>query len=162
MTTQKISVREKPAQMMQYARQQVRSRRRTIELQSSAESRQLTLIIVRWGLAAMSLGLLASGDAGTESWSLGLSVIAVLSTSNLVLARLRPETVDGVGLSVAIGLLDAVLVVVAWYASGYESFTPIILSLCLLNLALVGVSLAEIGAVALAAIIIYSVIGQVD
>jgi len=162
MTTQKMSVREKPAQMMQYARQQVRSRRRSIELHSSAESRQLTLMVVRWGLAAMCLGLLASGDAGSESWSWGLCAIAVLSTSNLVIARLRPETVEGVGLSIAIGLLDAVLVVVAWYTSGYESFTPIILSLCLLNLALVGLSLAEISAVAVAAIIVYSVIGQVD
>jgi len=58
--------------------------------------------------------------------------------------------------------VELVRLVVAWYASGYESFTPIILSLCLLNLALVGLSLAEISAVAVAAIIVYSVIGQVD
>jgi hypothetical protein len=162
MAIQKVSVSRKPAQMIQYARQQVRNRRRGIELQTSAESRQLTLIIVRWGLAAMCLGLLASGETGAADWSWGLSAVAVLSTSNLVLARLRPETVEGIALSVAIGVLDAVLVVAAWYASGYESFTVVILSLCLLNLALVGVSLAELSAVAFAAIIIYSVIGQVE
>jgi hypothetical protein len=126
--------------------------------QQSAESRQLTLLIVRWGLAALCLGLMATGDPGAESWPLGLTVIAILSASNLALTRLRPEVVESVAMSIAIGLLDAMLVVVAWYASGYESFTPVILSLCLVNLALVGVSLAEIVAIAVAAAILYSII----
>ena len=162
MATQKISVSRRPGQMVQYARQQVRGRRRALEALPSAESRQLTLLIVRWGLAAMCLGLLASAEPGTSSWTWGLPIVAILSLSNLMLARLRPELLEGVGLSIAIGLTDLLLVVGAWYASGYESFTVVILPLCLLNLALVGVSLTEISAIAVAVLILYSAISQVD
>jgi hypothetical protein len=137
-------------------------RRRIIATEIPAESRQTTLLLVRWGLAAVCMYFLIEGDPTSATWSLGLLIIAALAASNLALGRARPEVVEDIRLSIAIAVVDALLMAGAWYASGYESFTPVILSLCLLNLALVGVSLGEIATVVLAFVILYSAIGQID
>ncbi len=136
--------------------------RRIVATRLPAASKQTTLLLVRWGLTAVCLYLLVEGDSAATIWPAGLFLVTILAASNFGLARLQPATVEGVGLSVGIAVFDALLVATAWYVSGYESFTPVILSLCLLNLALVGVSLGEIAAVALAFSILYSVVGQVD
>jgi len=135
-----------------------RPRRRAVP----AKSRQTSVLLVRWGLAAICVYLLVTGDGRALVAPIGMMIVAALAGSNLVLARMRPQVLEGAGVTVAIAVLDALLVVTAWYLSGYESFTPVILSLCLLNLALVGVSLGEIAAVALAASILYSIISQAD
>jgi hypothetical protein len=137
-------------------------RRRVVVSDVPAESRQTTVLLVRWGLIGVCFYLLVEGDPTTTIWPAGLLIIAALAASNLALARLQPEVAGGVRITVAIAVVDAVLLASTWYVSGYESFTPIILSLCLLNLALAGISLGEIAAIVLAFFILYSAIGQVD
>lgn len=137
--------------------------RRRIEVSAlGTASRQTTLVLVRWGLAAVCLYLLFEGEVNATVWPAGLVIVACLGASNVALSRQQREVVERVDLSVAIGIFDALLIAATWYVSGYESFTPVILSLCILNLALVGISLGEIAAVVLAFVILYSAIGQVD
>lgn len=124
-----------------------------------AESRQATLLVVRWGLAAVCLFLMTTGDGSPLSWASGTAIVAALIASNLALGRMQAETLGRVELSIGIAVLDALLVVAAWWVSGYDSFTWVILSLCMVNLALVGVSLGEIAAVAFASSVLYFVIG---
>lgn len=126
------------------------------------ENRQITILIVRWGLVALSLGLLFTADGTTANWALGVPAVATLAASNIALARSRPDAIQGVVLNIGIALLDALLVVTAWFASGHESFAAVIVALGLLNLALAGLNLAELGAIGLAALIFYLAMGQVD
>jgi hypothetical protein len=110
----------------------------------------------------LCLGLLLTAESSSANWVAGLAAAVTLAASNLALARQQAEAIQSIALSIAIALLDALLVVTAWFASGHESFAVVIVSLGLLNLALVGVSLTEISAIALASLIFYLVMGQVD
>jgi hypothetical protein len=139
-----------------------RRRERAVAFETTLETRLVTVLIVRWGLAALCLGLLLTAEASSANWVTGLAAAATLAASNVALARQQPEAIQSIALSGAIALLDALLVVTAWFASGHESFIMVIISLGLLNLALVGVSLTEIGAIALASLIFYLVMGQGD
>lgn len=138
------------------------SRRQRVTSSSPAQARQATIFIVRWGLVAACLLLVSTGDGASTNWVSGIAIVAALGTSNLALIRVRPETLEGAVMSVGIAIFDSLLVIAAWYVSGYQSFAPVIFSLCLVNLALVGVSLPEIAAVALAAFVVYFAIGNVD
>jgi hypothetical protein len=137
------------------------ARRRPLTI-ASESNRQTTILIVRWGLVALSLGLLLTAEGAVANWALGLPAVIALAASNIVLARSQPDVLEGIALNVGIALLDAILVVTAWSASGYESFAGVIVGLGLLNLALAGLNIAELGAIALAAVIFYLAMGQVD
>lgn len=139
-----------------------RRRPRSASARRTPKERRTTILIIRWGLVALSLSLLLTAESGSVNWVLGLAAVGTLAASNIALERSKTDAGQGAVLDVGIALLDGLLVVTAWYASGYESFAAVIVALALLNLALAGLNLNELGAIALAAVIFYLAIGQVD
>lgn len=129
---------------------------------SGAENRRITVLVVRWSLVSVALGLMLTAEPPLANWLLGFGAVATLAASNIALGRSRPESIEGIPVSVGIALLDALLLVTAWYASGHESFIAVIVGLGVLNLALAGVNLTELVAIALAAAIAYLVAVQID
>lgn len=89
---------------------------------------------------------------------LGVAAIAALVLVNLAVTRLAPDRVLKTATEVAIAVAQASLLVLCWYAGGQVGLEMLTCSVSILVLALVGLSMGELAATALAMVAVYLVI----
>jgi len=85
-------------------------------------------------------------------------VLAVMIAANVLVARTDPKRVITVSFGVGVALLYTGLVFSAWHFGGQESVEVMVAAIAIVDLALVGLSIGELGAISLAMMGIYAVI----
>jgi hypothetical protein len=112
-----------------------------------AGSRLATILHVQWALAIACAYLVLFGRESGDEHGLGPLVVAGFLATNLVLGRLRPALAERPLFGVALGGVDAALIVASLYVAGQLSIELVLLCVGILVLAVAGLS---IGAIALA------------
>ena len=116
---------------------------------TSDTQRRDMIVTVRWALIVACAYLVLFGE-GPGGKVLGpLAVVAYL-LSNLMVGRLRPETVDTQQFKVVIALLDSVFIALSLYLAGQLQLELVLLCLGILVLAIAGLRLSVIAGATLA------------
>jgi len=88
---------------------------------------------------------------------IALIVVAMMAT-NTIIGKINPERVVAPIFAVGVAVFYSGLLLAAWHLGGQGSVPLLVVTIALLDLALVGLSLAELAAVSLAMFFAYAVI----
>jgi len=124
----------------------------------AAEERRTTLVVASWGVTGVCayLGFTALQPLPTTG-VIALIVVAMMAT-NTIIGKINPERVVAPIFAVGVAVFYSGLLLAAWHLGGQGSVPLLVVTIALLDLALVGLSLAELAAVSLAMFFAYAVI----
>ena len=123
----------------------------------SGVQRRDMIVTVRWALI-LACSYLVLFSEGSASRVLGPLVVAVYLASNLIIGRMRPETVNQQQFNVGVALFDSVFIGLCLYLAGQLEVELVVLCLGILVLAIAGFRLGVIAGATLALTAAYVVL----
>ena len=124
--------------------------RRQQHPESTPTTRRTTLLLTAWVVTAVGAVLGLSPEEGWQPQSIGIGLTATLIAGNLVIAQVSPETVVRPWFSAVVATSYSVLLLGLWQIGDQQAVQMLVGCIAVLDLAVVGLSLGEIVAVALA------------
>lgn len=119
----------------------------------------MTLLFGLWSVTAASAYFAIAAEPGLATASFAWLVVAALVPANLWIARAALSVVASMRASILVAVAYTAAVFGAWYAGGQGSVEVMVVTIALLDLAIVGLTLPELAAIGLAMLGIYAVIG---
>lgn len=134
------------------------TRRRKASSEPTPAMRRSTILVALWVVTAACSYFAASSPPGFVGAGLAWLLVAAMAVGNGIVSRVRPESIITVRSGVVIAALYTSGLFAAWHVGGQGSVELMVGAIALLDLALVGLSLAELGAIALALVGTYVLI----
>lgn len=120
--------------------------------------RRLTLLTALWCVASAGVFFAVTAEPGAPAVGLAWLAVAAMVVGIAFIARAELAVVTATRSAVAIAAGYTAAVFAAWHLGGQGSVELLVGAIAILDLALVGLSLVELGAIALAMAGIYATI----
>lgn len=126
-----------------------KARRRT-RSESTPATRRTTLVLTAWVVTAVGALLGLAPEEGGQVQGVGAALTCTMILGNLLIAQAAPATVIRPWFSAVVATTYSLLLLGLWQIGDQQAVQILVGSIAVLDLAVVGLSLGEIFAVALA------------
>lgn len=130
------------------------SRRRSRQTNTPA-IRRTNLVLTAWAVTAVSLFLGLAPEEGWQLQPIGVGLTTAMIAGNLLIGQTSPATVVRPWFSAVVAVAYSLLLLGSWQIGDQEAVQIFVGAIAVFDLAVVGLSLGEITAVALAMTGIY-------
>jgi hypothetical protein len=125
---------------------------------STSQVRHSTILLVQWALALACTYMVLFSERSSGIAGMGSIIVIAFLVMNVVIGRLDSSVAQSRTFMVAVGLLDAVLIVASLHASGQLTVQLVLLCLGIVILAVAGLSLPTIAIASLGMMSAYMLI----
>jgi len=132
-------------------------RRRRPSPAELVELRRGTLLLVLWGVTAACAYFASLSAPGLANAGIAWILVGALAAGNALIGRADAEKILRSSTAIAIAVVYTVAIFATWYLGGQGSVELMVGAIAILDLALVGLTLTELGAISLAMAVSYAI-----